>query len=254
MTPPGSRSIDDVAAPFENYLVPMPAPATDVCATCHSSKFSSDFTSCFPCNEAGRRLHQICADAVASVALAPSNEQLARDLYAYKDARLASAVRRPLVVGLAAVLYKWLHHHEDCLAGAAGVTGGSFDILTSVPSTGGRSGRHPLVTLLTEVVAGSEERYGELLEVNRTDLGPRDFAPDRFVAMGAVTGTVLLVDDSWVTGAKPQAAAAALKAAGAERVAVLTIGRWFNLGYERNTDWLKEKRKPGWRWDTCCLH
>jgi len=232
----------------------MAAAAADVCATCHSSHFSEDFLSCFPCNDTGRKLHHVKADAVASISLAPSNEQLARDLYSYKDERLTLAVRRPHVVGLAAVTYKWLHLHERCLAAAAGIATGSFDVLTSVPSTSGRGGTHPLVTLLTEVVVGSKDRYADLLVVNRPDLGPREIVPDRFLATRAVPGNVLVVDDSWVSGAKPQAAATALKVAGAKSVAILTIGRWFTLDYPPNLAWLREKRKVGWSWDTCCLH
>lgn len=249
---PQPRTIDEVAGPFENYLVPMPAPAADTCITCHSTEFG-DFDSCWQCNEAGRRLTQVRADAVASISLAPENEQLARHLYAYKDER-AAGVRQPLVVGLAAVLYKWLHLHEGCLATTAGVAGGQFDVITTVPSTSERVGVHPLVTIVSGVVVGSDARYAELLEVNRTDLGQRDHAPDRFKATQPVAGSVLVVDDSWVTGAKPQAAAHALKVAGAHQVAVLTIGRWFKVGQPQNREWLKEKRSPGWSWHTCCLH
>jgi len=120
------------------------------------------------------------------------------------------------VVGLAAVTYRWLHLHERCLAVAAGIATGFFDVLTSVPSTSGRVGTHPLVTLLTEVVVGSKDRYADLLVVNRPDLGPGEIVPDRFLATRAVPANVLVVDDSWVSGAKPQAAATALKVAGAK--------------------------------------
>lgn len=254
MTSPKPRTIDDVAAPFENYLVPMPAPASDVCLACHSSVYDG-YTTCYPCNEARRKLHGRAADAVASVALAPANEQLARDLYSYKDSRIAWSVRQPQIVGLAAVLYKWLHHHEQCLARAAGVTGAPvFDAITSVPSTSGRVEQHPLVTVLTKVVTGSEARYSELLAVRNPDLQSREVAEDRFAATRALQGSVLLIDDSWVSGAKPQCASAALKAGGASVVAVLTIGRWFKTDYAPNVPWLREKRKAGWDWNTCCLH
>lgn len=247
-----ARTIDDVAAPYENFLVPMPSPASDVCRTCHSSVYGG-YPRCFPCNDARRILGDLVADAVASVALAPNNEQLARTLHAYKNENLARAVRQPLINGLAAVLFKWLSLHENCLAAGAGLAGGQFDTVTSVPSSGARTAPHPLQTVLTGVVVGSKDRYADLLAVNRSDLGSRDIAGDRFVATRKVTGSVLVVDDSWVTGAKPQAAAAAVKAAGASTVAVLTIGRWLN-DYKDNVTWLKEKRKPGWSWSTCCLH
>ncbi len=253
MTASPRRTVDEVAAPYENFLVPMPAPAPDVCLCCHSSVFNG-WTRCYPCNEARSALAELRADAVASVALTPEPEQLARNLYLYKDSRVDRAVRQPLVVGLAAVLYKWLRLHEACLAAAAGVGVRGFDLITSVPSTNGRSGEHPLETLLTRVVSGSADRYEELLRVQRDDVGPREFAHDRFSAVRPVTGSVLVVDDAWVSGARPQGAAAALKLAGAAPVAVLTIGRWFKVDYPPNVPWLREKRAVGWDWDTCCLH
>jgi len=252
MTAPKPRTIHDVAAPFENYLLPMPRPAWDVCTVCHSSVYDG-YTVCYPCNEARKKLGTT-ADAVGSVALALEGEQLARDLYAYKDAKIDLDRRQRLIWGLGAVAYKWLHLHESCLAKAARVASGQFDVITSVPSTSGRDGQHPLVTMLTEVMVGSKERYSTLLSVNRTDLGPRDVAPHRFVATAAVPPNVLVVDDSWVSGAKPQSAATALRFGGAQAVAILTIGRWFKVGYAPNVDWLKDRRKADWNWDTCCLH
>lgn len=252
MTSAKPKTINEVAAPFENYMLAMPGPAPDVCTVCHSSVFNG-WSDCKPCNDQRSALG-LTADAVASVALAVEGDQLARDLYAYKDARVDSAARQRLVWGLGAVTYKWLHLHEECLAEAAGVGAGRFDVITSVPSTGGREGDHPLVTMLTKVMVGSHERYSHLLAVQRPELGPREMQPDRFKAVGDVPATVLVVDDSWVSGAKPQAAATALKAAGAQTVGILTVGRWFKLGYAPNTEWLKEKRKATWSWDTCCLH
>lgn len=251
MNAPRPRTIDEVAAPFENYLTAMPSPGDGVCTVCHSAVFEG-YARCYPCMDAGRRLPATAA-AVASVALAPHNEQLARDLHNYKDSRLSPATRRPYVVGLAAVLYKWLHRHEGCLARAAGLQTPLFDTVTSVPSTSGRAGAHPLVNVLTEVVTGTATRYAELLEVGRTGLGARDVVPDRFAATRRIEGNVLLVDDSWVSGAKPQCAAATLSAGGAERVAVLTIGRWFRLDHPPNVPWLRERRRP-WSWDDCCVH
>jgi hypothetical protein len=55
--------------------------------------------------------------------------------------------------------------------------------------------------------------------------------PDRFVIPATyrpfITGRhVLVVDDTWVSGAKSQSAALALKDAGAARVTVLCVTRW----------------------------
>src|SRR4029077_4491488 len=54
----------------------------------------------------------------------------------------------------------------------------------------------------------------------------RDPNVDRFSAeRSGPGGSVLLLDDSWVSGASAQSAAAALKRAGARHVAVVVLGR-----------------------------
>jgi hypothetical protein len=46
-----------------------------------------------------------------------------------------------------------------------------------------------------------------------------------YTERGRLDGNVLLLEDSWVSGASAQSAAAALKRAGAARVAVIVLGR-----------------------------
>lgn len=70
-------------------------------------------------------------------------KQRGRTLHAYKNENLARAVRQPLINGLAAVLFKWLSLHENCLAAGAGLVSGRFDTVTSVPSSGARTAPHP---------------------------------------------------------------------------------------------------------------
>lgn len=128
-----------------------------------------------------------------------------------------------------------------------------FDIVTAVPSTSGRDD-HPLPKLVSRVVRGTAKRYEELLLVDRTDLAQRAQAPDRFRAIQTVKGSfVLIVDDTWTTGAHAQSAAAALKTAGAAAVGVVAIGRWFNPDFGDSARWLTARRRQAWDWDRCCL-
>jgi len=132
-----------------------------------------------------------------------------------------------------------------------------FDLVTSVPSTSGRQ-TQPLRSVLAEIVSGTSDRHEDLLTVARTDLEQRAHAADRFGATRSVSGArVLVIDDTWTTGAHAQSASAAHKAAGASAVAVVAIGRWFNPAYQTgNADgesWLAEHRKPGWDWARCCF-
>jgi orotate phosphoribosyltransferase len=72
---------------------------------------------------------------------------------------------------------------------------------------------------------------------------PEAAAHGRFVSTGwlrvegRVSGEdVLLVDDTWVSGASAQSAAAALKLAGARRVAIIVLGRHIDPSDPRSAD------------------
>ena len=251
-TPPQRpRTVDQVAAPYENFLVRVPPAGVDVCAVCHSVVLAGQAT-CLQCQEAKWILGSATADVTAFVSMAPRGEQMARELFSYKDTRISDQQRTRMVAGLGAVLWKWLGRHERCVTNPLGIDG--CDVVTTVPSTSGRHGHHPLVQVVGGVVTGSEERYEDLLVLQRPELDQRAHAVDRYAATREVTGRkVLVVDDTWTTGAHAQSASAALKTAGASGVAIVAIGRWFNPGYRDGGPWLAEHRRPGWNWDTCCV-
>jgi hypothetical protein len=176
---PRRRTIADVAAPYSNFLVRVPPAAEGVCAVCHSC--SGPHHVCDRCFEAWEELGEHrTADAVAFVSMAPRGEQLARELFAYKEDRSRPVDRQKMTTGLAAVLWKWLGRHERCMAAPLGIT--SFDVITTVPSTSGRK-HHPLPSLVSEVVTDTSNRYETLLEVHRTDLEKRQQAADRYQAI-----------------------------------------------------------------------
>ncbi len=199
MTEPRRRTVTAVSAPYANYLVPVPGAGPGVCGVCHSAVYDGHST-CYPCDEAARTLKTAVADVTAFVSLAPAGDQFARELFTYKRPGVPDDVRRNRIVGLAAVLWRWLSAHEQCLAQRFGIE--RFDLITTVPSTSGRHGPHPLETVVAGLVSGTAQRYEPLLCVNRADLPPRAQAADRFRAARRVDGLrVLVIDDTWTTGA-----------------------------------------------------
>jgi hypothetical protein len=247
--PPRRRTISEVAAPYVNYLVRVPPADLHVCDICHG--VVSGYSVCYPCHAARRKLAGATADVTAFVSLAPRGEQFAYELIAYKNPRIPDHHRRRLQTGLAAVLWTWLGRHEACLAGRLSIR--RFDVITTVPSTSGRP-INPLRHLVSGVVSGSAERYRDLLGLNRTDLDQRAHAADRYHASRELRGArVLVIDDTWTTGAHAQSASAALKTAGAEAVGIVALGRWLNPSYGATADWLAKHRRPGWDWTRCCL-
>ncbi|SOD71197.1 hypothetical protein SAMN05892883_0762 [Jatrophihabitans sp. GAS493] len=182
--------------------------------------------------------------------MAPTREQVARDLYTYKRPTVPDGLRLPRLRGLSAVLWQWLSMHEACLANSVGIA--QFDRITVVPTTSGRPGLHPLQVLVADIVVGSADRFEMLLLPGPVPVGQREFSPGRYVAARNLEGTsVLIIDDTWTTGAHAQSASIALKMAGAGPVGILCIGRWITLDYGDNRAWMESHRGRPWSWTSC---
>jgi hypothetical protein len=174
-----------------------------------------------------------------------ATEQLHRALMVYK--RLTGEIARRVGVELAAVLWRYLAAHERCVAEAAGLD--HFELVTTVP---GRSDQHPIPRIVGELVGPTRDRYRLLLR--RASLGEeRAFDAAKFEPLERLDGQpVLLIDDTWTTGASAQSAAAALKAAGSGSVAAVVIGRHVNRDWHENDMRLREIPLP-FDWDRCAL-
>ena len=82
----------------------------------------------------------------------------------------------------------------------------------------------------------------------------REHADDvrRYTATEWLDGeSVLLIDDTWTTGASVESAAHVLKAAGAERVGAVVIGRHVHPDFGTNAERLKAL--PRFSWDVCAF-
>jgi hypothetical protein len=126
---------------------------------------------------------------------------------------------------VASVVWRFLHHHEPDIAGAAGAA--RFDLVTSVPSScPRRDATNPLRLILSTSCWHTLPRHRRALHpVGATDR-TRAFDPALFAPSIRLNGeAVLLVDDLWVTGARAQSAAAALRKAGAGTVGLVVLGR-----------------------------
>jgi adenine/guanine phosphoribosyltransferase-like PRPP-binding protein len=74
----------------------------------------------------------------------------------------------------------------------------------------------------------------------------------RYLATRRLAGeSVLLIDDTWTTGANAESAAHVLKAAGAEAVGAVVIGRHIHEHFGDNAERLKAL--PRFSWQRCAL-
>jgi orotate phosphoribosyltransferase len=77
--------------------------------------------------------------------------------------------------------------------------------------------------------------------------------PRKFNATASLDGVpVLLIDDTWTTGASAQSAAAALRKAGAGSVAAVMIGRYLNRDWHDNDRRLRRMERQ-FDWHRCAL-
>jgi hypothetical protein len=194
---------------------PRPAPG---CEVCHGP-VGPGFTRCYQCGRHDLLGHGLLADTVVPISYAIKGTAFADDLWRYKSWPAPAAPARASVLAL---LLTFLADHGACVWRHAAMPPPVR--LAVVPTGAGRPGPHPLLGLISPCLrlpacplAIRPGRQGRDLDLDRFRAGP--------VPAGA---SVLLLDDTWVSGASAQSAAAALKLAGARHVAVVVLGRHLN--------------------------
>jgi predicted amidophosphoribosyltransferase len=238
-------TVGEVTDPYARFMRNLPAPAHGVCATCKT--FCPGYEQCYVCSH-----RWPYADAVLPISFSVHMGQLHAVLRQYKDGNSARA-RAQLQRDLGALLWRFLHIHEACLARACGVR--DFDLVTTVPSSDPeRDEFHPLPDIVGRICVPTRDRYARVLARSDKEVEPREVDPAKYRAVEHVSGRrVLLVDDTWTTGANVQSAAGALHNAGAEVVGAVVIGRHIHDDYGSNAERLRALPSP-FDWTTCALH
>jgi hypothetical protein len=235
-------TVEDLTEPYGNFML-GPRRGPGVCEVCFN--FTAGYARCYACGLVGQAI-----DVLAPISYSIAHEQLHHALAAYKRGGGESA--RRLSGQLAAVLWRFLATHERCLAGAAGTP--AFELVATVPSRDReRDETHPLRSIVGELVGPTRGRHERLLRRSEHAVPAREFDPRKYLATRALDGSsVLLIDDTWTTGANAQSAAAALKAAGAGPIGAVVIGRHLNREWHQNDQRLARLTRP-FDWLRCAL-
>ena len=151
------------------------------------------------------------------VAYAGKGGPHATNLWLYKSSQAGAGAAQ---AALRTLLLVFLRDHGPCVWRRAGMTGPAC--VAVVPSRRGRPGTHPLQAMVAPFLALPWIRLSVRY---RDDLAARDPDPSRFQAERMPGAAVLLLDDTWTSGASATSAAAALRLAGARSVAVIVLGR-----------------------------
>lgn len=236
-------TVGELTALAGNYLL-NPRPGHDVCRLC--CNLTDGFARCYACGSTEPWLA-----AVAPVSYSYSGGQLHHALAGYK--RRAGTASRRMTVELAAILWRFLAEHEHCVARVVGAE--RFTIVTTVPSGDrSRDERHPLRHIVAELCGPTRERHQRLLMRSEVEVAGRAFDAGKYEPVRELHGEpVLLIDDTWTTGANAQSAAAALRNAGAGQVGAVAVGRYLNRDWHQNERRLRAMPRP-FDWDTCALH
>jgi len=235
-------TVGELSAGYENFMF-APRRGPDTCQVCFN--FTRGFARCYACAHGHQEL-----DVVAPISYSVAGEQLHHVLAQYK--RVDGEIGRRLRMELAAVLWRHLERHERCAARGAGTD--EFSLVTTVPSSDqDRDERQPLKEVVGEIIGPTRERYERLLRRSDRDVVPHTYDARKYDATRRLSGeAVLLIDDTWTTGANAQSAAAALKSAGAGAIAAVVIGRHLNRDWHENDDRLCGIRRP-FDWTRCAL-
>ena len=235
-------TVSELSDAYAKFMV-SPRRGPGVCALCFNLTYG--FERCYSCAHG-----ELALAAVMPISYSVGGGQFHHALMGYK--RLNGEIARRLTAELAAVLWRFLALHEECIATAAGVC--AFELVTCVPSGAReRDGQHPLRRVVADLVGPTRQRYTRLLRRSLHPVRPREVNAQKFEPLRSLRGeTVLLVDDTWTTGASARSAAIALHQAGAGPVAAVVLGRYLNRRWGEN-DRRLAALVPAFDWRCCSV-
>ena len=194
------------------------------CEVCFGTSRGS-FPTCFKCGMKWAHHPDFdgACDLIVPCTIAVSPSPWYTALLRYKEAGGWSA-KAP---ALAVALWAWMESHWDRVSAALG---GEPTLVLVVPST-----RRPMPTSLHRLVTGQpklQTRLRQDVVAFVEDNVPNDWAkherliPEAFVVSRSVSGErILVIEDTWVAGAMALSTAIALRSAGADSLALVSVGR-----------------------------
>lgn len=249
-------TVEEFTEPFLGIYAPPAAAGSGVCDVCHGvtgvRQDGGRFTRCWSCQQTVGGV-AVPVRVVVPISLYRVGEQLHTVLKDYKRSP-NPRVRERHLWQVAATLHRFIFNHRAHIAAAGG---GAWDVVTTVPSKAARAGAHPLEQAMSfaEPLASEHQR---LLDRDHPELIGR-FRPNDagFKTSRDVNGLrVLLVDDTFTSGATFQSAASRLGLDGATVVAGVVIGRVIDTTDatrpEKLAFWEQQRNMP-FTFARCCL-
>lgn len=235
----------EITEPYLQIYTPVPPGIPPVCRICHSVP-NEGFDVCYSCHVTRRQVTEPL-DSIVPISLYRLGEQLHTWLAGYK--RWGPSTQRQQVrVWLTATIARFLRQHHSCIAR------NGWDVITYVPSTRADARGHALFECLRNMPVYGD-RCATLLKRGTASIDHLNADDAGFEVTESVGAErVLLIDDTFTSGARMQSAASALRLAGADVIAAVPVGRVITPGFSlRHEEFWRHSRSIAFSFDTCCL-
>jgi predicted amidophosphoribosyltransferase len=235
--------------PYLSIYTRVPPVGPGVCEVCHGAP-NPGFARCWSCNQTMRQVAQPL-NLIVPISLYQTPGQLWKVLRDYKDGR-TQRLRTRFTTQVAATIGRFLSSHWRCIAGERGQP---WDLIVTVPSSSGRVGMHPLRRALQMLPPPYKDHEMDVLRPGTMPVRHNQADDDGFTVRGSLDGVrILVIDDTYTTGARLQSAASALRRAGGELVAGVVVGRVIRADDSPATRALWDTAKAiRFSFDACCL-
>lgn len=245
---PEVLTVEEASAAYQAAMRNVLPAGSGICSICHTF-IDPTYTKCYKCLQAN------FTDVVVPITYSEHLGQMHTALRNYKDSPVPA--QNYAMPRLAGVLWRFIASHELCVAQKTGVE--AFDLVTTVPSSmpqsdDQRSNFRTMIGWCDPI----KDRYQRVLMASGHGSMERIFDAGRYSVTERLDGMrVLLLDDTWTTGAHAQSAAYTLKNAGATHVGVVVIGRHirpeWDVGQEKCSDRLAALPRA-FDWGSCAVH
>jgi hypothetical protein len=239
----------DYTEPYLSIYTPVLPSGPGVCEICHGAP-GPGFDRCSSCV---RTMKQVVRPVrrVVPISLYQTPGQLWKVLRDYKDGFTATQ-RRQFTLQVAATIGRFLVAHQRCITGSGQTP---WDVIATVPSSHGRVGTHPMRQALGMLPPAFGGQEAELLGQGSVPVDHRQADDRGFLVRTEVRGArILLVDDTFTTGARVQSAASALQLAGGHVLAAVVVGRVIRPEWSTESAALwRAAQSRRFSFDTCCL-
>ena len=228
-------SLVDNAGGYLRNTVHIPG---ETCGKCRGTMMADGYPTCYPCafsHGPG------CADLLGSIVYGVDGLQSGKLMLGYKN-----ATRSPVLLQrVSSLVALAVRGHSGC---AGALAGARVTRWATVPSLRHPDSPHPLRAILSAMLP----RHGEIevaaapAAAGKSDRERRTLNPGFYTLRTDVPAGahVLVIDDTWASGAHAQSVAVALKQAGAARVSVLVVARWLDCADERTKRVYNQHIKP----------